>query len=343
MQAIVQPRQEVDGSRIPELKSIVSEALSARQGAGRHPGRSRRQPAEGSDYHRAARRSRNRRIPARSRHGHHGVLRQAQGFGEHRRPVARARWPKPSRKPATSRATPPRTNAPGLADPEELARDIPDLDLDHPWDISPEQAVETARAPAKRPGARSTRASPIPKAPASAATGACACTATRMGSSPAIPSTSHSVSCVLLAQTGDDMQRDYWYGSARDARDLESAESIGRKAGERAVARLGARKIAHAEGARAVRARSRARPHRPFPRRGARQQPVPQELVPARRCGPAGVSVVRRAARAAAHPQGARQQSVRWRRRGDARSRAGAATACCRATCSAATRRASSA
>ena len=34
----------------------------------------------------------------------------------------------------------------GLADPEELARDIPDLDLDHPWDISPEEAVECARA-----------------------------------------------------------------------------------------------------------------------------------------------------------------------------------------------------
>jgi PmbA protein len=58
------------------------------------------------------------------------------------------------------------------------------------------------------------------------------------------PSTSHSVSCVLLAQVGDDMQRDYWYSSARDARDLEPAEIIGRKAGERAVMRLGARKIA---------------------------------------------------------------------------------------------------
>ena len=58
------------------------------------------------------------------------------------------------------------------------------------------------------------------------------------------PSTSHSVSCVLLAQSGDDMQRDYWYASARDARELESSQSIGRKAGERALARLGSRKIA---------------------------------------------------------------------------------------------------
>jgi PmbA protein len=57
-------------------------------------------------------------------------------------------------------------------------------------------------------------------------------------------STSHSVSCVLLAQVGEDMQRDYWYSSARDARELESSVDIGRKAGERAVARLGARKLA---------------------------------------------------------------------------------------------------
>jgi PmbA protein len=49
---------------------------------------------------------------------------------------------------------------------------------------------------------------------------------------------------VLLAQTGDDMQRDYWYSSARDARELEPPEQIGRKAGERAVTRLGARKLA---------------------------------------------------------------------------------------------------
>src|SRR5580693_7545572 len=33
----------------------------------------------------------------------------------------------------------------GLIDPEALARDIPDLDLDHPWDVTPEQAIEMAR------------------------------------------------------------------------------------------------------------------------------------------------------------------------------------------------------
>src|SRR5881275_1055242 len=33
----------------------------------------------------------------------------------------------------------------GLVEPEALAREIPDLDLDHPWDVTPERAIELAR------------------------------------------------------------------------------------------------------------------------------------------------------------------------------------------------------
>jgi PmbA protein len=39
------------------------------------------------------------------------------------------------------------------------------------------------------------------------------------------------------------MQRDYWYTTARDPADLESPDAIGRIAGQRAVARLGSRKL----------------------------------------------------------------------------------------------------
>jgi len=130
----------------------------------------------------------------------------------------------------------------GLADPEELARDIPELDLDHPWDLPPEQAVETAReceAAGRKVDSRITNSE---GASVSSHRGV-RVYGNSHGFLEGFPSTSHSVSCVLLAQTGDDMQRDYWYASARDARELESSESIGRKAGERAVARLGARKI----------------------------------------------------------------------------------------------------
>jgi PmbA protein len=134
-------------------------------------------------------------------------------------------------------------DAAGLADAAELARDIPQLDLDHPWDITPEQAVECARACEAAGRAVNSLITNSEGATVGSHRGVRVYGNTH-GFLAGYPSTSHSVSCVLLAQTGDDMQRDYWYSAARDARDLESAEVIGRKAGERAATRLGARKIA---------------------------------------------------------------------------------------------------
>jgi PmbA protein len=131
----------------------------------------------------------------------------------------------------------------GLADPEELARDIPDLDLDHPWDLPPEQAVEIARECEAAGRVVDPRITNSEGASVSSHRGV-RVYGNSHGFLEGFPSTSHSVSCVLLAQSGDDMQRDYWYASARDSRELESSESIGRKAGERALARLGSRKIA---------------------------------------------------------------------------------------------------
>ena len=58
------------------------------------------------------------------------------------------------------------------------------------------------------------------------------------------PTTRHSASCTMIATTEQGMQRDYWYAVARDEHGLESAEEIGRRAGERTVARLDSRKIA---------------------------------------------------------------------------------------------------
>jgi PmbA protein len=60
-------------------------------------------------------------------------------------------------------------------------------------------------------------------------------------------SSRHSVSVSPIAGKGEDMQRDYWYSSERDAAQLASPESIGRYAAERALSRLKARKIATTE------------------------------------------------------------------------------------------------
>ena len=58
------------------------------------------------------------------------------------------------------------------------------------------------------------------------------------------------------------MQRDYWYSSVRDWRDLEDGEGIGKRAAQRALRRLNARKLSTTDGAGVVRSRARARPVR---------------------------------------------------------------------------------
>ncbi|MCP4994330.1 MAG: metalloprotease PmbA, partial [Gammaproteobacteria bacterium] len=63
------------------------------------------------------------------------------------------------------------------------------------------------------------------------------------GFSGGYPSSRHSLSCSVIGEDDNGMQRDYWYTSGRASNDLESAEAVGRKAGERTLARLGARKI----------------------------------------------------------------------------------------------------
>lgn len=60
-------------------------------------------------------------------------------------------------------------------------------------------------------------------------------------------STRHSLSCVLIAQQGEEMQRDYSYTSARDMDDLFSAKWVADEAVKRTVSRLGATKIATQE------------------------------------------------------------------------------------------------
>jgi len=64
------------------------------------------------------------------------------------------------------------------------------------------------------------------------------------GFSGGYPSSRHGLSCAVLGQEGDGvMQRDYWWTSGRAPEDLESPAEVGRKAAERTLARLGARRL----------------------------------------------------------------------------------------------------
>ena len=130
----------------------------------------------------------------------------------------------------------------GLIDAEALAREIPDLDLDHPWELTPERAIELARECEAAGLAVDPRVSNSEGAGVNTQrhTGVYG---NSLGFLAGYSSTSHSLSCSLLAQEDEDMQRDYWFTLARDPHDLEEAASIGRTAGQRALARLGARRL----------------------------------------------------------------------------------------------------
>jgi len=130
----------------------------------------------------------------------------------------------------------------GLVEPEALARDIPDLDLDHAWDLTPERAIELARECEAAGLAVDTRVSNSEGASVNSQRHS-GVYGNSLGFLAGYSTTSHSVSCSLIAEADEEMQRDYWYTIARDPADLGSATGTGRMAGERAVARLGARRL----------------------------------------------------------------------------------------------------
>jgi len=130
----------------------------------------------------------------------------------------------------------------GLADAALMANNSPDLDLYHPWALTVEDAIETAR----RCEQAAFDASPL----VSNSEGASVSTqqahfvsANSLGFMGGYPTSRHYISCSVIAGEQDAMQRDDWYTTRRCADELEDAALVGRMAAERAVARLGGRKV----------------------------------------------------------------------------------------------------
>ncbi|HTN94239.1 MAG TPA: metalloprotease PmbA [Gallionella sp.] len=130
----------------------------------------------------------------------------------------------------------------GLPDADTLACECPDMDLYHPWNLPVDAAIALAQQceqAALNADKRITNSE-----------GATVnlhevqfVTANSLGFIGGFPSSRHSLSCAVIAEEGDSMERDYWYAVARDATDLTDAQQVGRIAAERTVRRLNARQL----------------------------------------------------------------------------------------------------
>ncbi len=133
----------------------------------------------------------------------------------------------------------------GIAEPDQIARDWPDLDTSDPEEPTPDALIARARA-AEEAALAVAGVTNSEGAEASWSRAAVALAASN-GFAGAYGDSGHSVSAAVLAGSGTGMERDYDYSSAVYAADLQDPAAIGKSAGERAVRRLGARKAATAK------------------------------------------------------------------------------------------------
>lgn len=130
----------------------------------------------------------------------------------------------------------------GLADEALLARNVADLDLMDDAEVSADELRDAALAAEE---AALAVAGVTNSAGGGASTGLGGMVlATSHGFIGHYLATRHSLSVSVIAGEGTAMERDYEYSSRLHREDLASPAEIGRKAGERAVRRLGARRAA---------------------------------------------------------------------------------------------------
>ncbi|MDP2804381.1 MAG: metalloprotease PmbA [Gallionellaceae bacterium] len=131
----------------------------------------------------------------------------------------------------------------GLPEPEMMATEFPDLDLYHPWLLDVNSAIELARECEQAAYDADKRINNSEGATVNVHE-AQFVYANSLGFVGGFPTSRHSVSCAVIAGKDDAMQRDYWYGVARNAAEILKVEEIGRIAAERTIRRLKGRSLA---------------------------------------------------------------------------------------------------
>jgi len=137
--------------------------------------------------------------------------------------------------------------AAGLPDADRLYRGTPpDLDLYHPWNLTVDEAIELARRTEAAALAVDKRITNSEGATISSYDTDFILANSR-GFLGGFPNSKASIGCGVVAEERGGMQRDYWYTTHRDWNRLDDAQAVGRIAGERAVRRLGGRRVATTE------------------------------------------------------------------------------------------------
>ncbi|AFJ03401.1 TldE/PmbA protein, part of proposed TldE/TldD proteolytic complex [Methylophaga frappieri] len=125
----------------------------------------------------------------------------------------------------------------GLPEASLMATTFPDLSLYHPWDISPDAAIELAMQCEQAGRDVDSRISNSEGASVSTHEGL-RVYGNSHGFIGSRASSQHSIGCSLIAKDATGMQRDYWYDQARRAADLQDVVTIGKRAAQRTLARL---------------------------------------------------------------------------------------------------------
>ena len=130
----------------------------------------------------------------------------------------------------------------GLVEPELMATEVPDLDLYHPWSISPETAIEMAIECEQKAFDQDKRITNSDGAVVSTYSGISLYGNTN-GFINGWNWSSHTIDCTMIAKDKHGMQRDGWYSKTRDYHDLQTISEISHEAARRTLSRLGARKL----------------------------------------------------------------------------------------------------
>src|SRR5438270_5019872 len=130
----------------------------------------------------------------------------------------------------------------GLADPDQIARDWPALDMLDPVEPSAEVLIERARA-AEETALAAAGVTNSEGAEAGWGRSRVAIAGSN-GFAGGYAGSHHGVSVSVIGGSGNRMERDYDFANAVYAADLRDPAEIGRSAGERTIKRLGARKMA---------------------------------------------------------------------------------------------------